>query len=74
MDGERKTHPRHFDTQALITMVVSLSSYGLDFEGGLYVSTGGNVTGDKFIAMQSGDAVGGRIILITFYISADEYV
>lgn len=38
--GERSTHGTHFDIQALVTVVVSLSSFGSDFEGGLYVTTG----------------------------------
>jgi hypothetical protein len=31
----------HFDVNALVTVVVSLSDAGVDFEGGLYVSAGG---------------------------------
>lgn len=54
--GTRVKHPAHFDLQALVTVVVSLSSHGVDFEGGIYVSTGGpNET--KFLGLQKGDAV-----------------
>jgi hypothetical protein len=56
LSNERLTHPAHFDLQALVTVVVSLSSYGQDFGGGLYVSAG-NETQRKFLALQSGDAV-----------------
>mmetsp|Transcript_29430 Transcript_29430/g.54474 ORF Transcript_29430/g.54474 Transcript_29430/m.54474 type:complete len:574 (-) Transcript_29430:316-2037(-) len=56
-EDERLEHPAHFDLQALVTVVVSLSSYGTDFEGGLYVSTGAGRRQSKYIAMQAGDAV-----------------
>lgn len=39
-DGERRTHEMHFDVHALVTVVVSLSSSGVDFDGGIYLSTG----------------------------------
>ena len=39
-DEERRTHASHFDVQAFVTVVVSLASYGVDFEGGIYVTTG----------------------------------
>ena len=39
-EGERRSHEMHFDQHALVTVVVSLSSAGSDFEGGIYLSTG----------------------------------
>jgi hypothetical protein len=39
--GERRHHPAHFDTQAFVTVVVSLSSSS-DFDGGLFVRRGGS--------------------------------
>lgn len=51
---ERVKHPTHFDIQALVTVVVSLTSYGKDFIGGLYVSTGER---ESYLALQAGDAV-----------------
>ena len=56
-DGERLAHPRHFDTQALVTAVISLSSSGRDYDGGLYVSTGTGQNESYFLALQSGDVV-----------------
>ena len=41
----------------MIKVVVSLSSYGVDFDGGLYVSTGAGLSQANFIPMQAGDAV-----------------
>ena len=54
VDGERKSHDMHFDVHSLVTVVISLGSYGIDFEGGLFVSTGNK---RKFLALQQGDAV-----------------
>jgi hypothetical protein len=54
--GERLEHPQHFDVQALVTVVVPLSTAGADFEGGLYVSTG--ATGrEALLPLAAGDAV-----------------
>jgi TPR repeat protein len=52
--GERLEHPRHFDVQALVTVVVPLSTSGADFEGGLYVSTGAT---EALLPLAAGDAV-----------------
>lgn len=41
MPDERQTHMMHRDGQALVTVVVSLSTYGKDFKGGLYVAVNG---------------------------------
>ena len=51
------THATHFDIQALVTVVVSLSSSGSDFDGGLYVSTGAGQGEQSVIGLQRGDAV-----------------
>jgi hypothetical protein len=37
--NERMTHPAHYDRQAYVTALVSLSSHGKDFTGGFYVRT-----------------------------------
>lgn len=58
VEDERLSHPRHFDTQALVTAVISLSSSGRDFDGGLYVSTGSGEGETFFVDLQAGDAVG----------------
>lgn len=55
---ERTSHATHFDIQALVTVVVSLSSSGVDFDGGLFVSTGAGRGDEYFLALQAGDAVG----------------
>eukprot|EP01062_Namystynia_karyoxenos_P066186 TRINITY_DN60185_c0_g1_i1.p1 TRINITY_DN60185_c0_g1~~TRINITY_DN60185_c0_g1_i1.p1 ORF type:complete len:553 (+),score=155.51 TRINITY_DN60185_c0_g1_i1:92-1750(+) len=51
---ERTTHRMHFDIQALVTVVVSLSDYGSEYEGGIYVATG---QWKRFLALRRGDAV-----------------
>ena len=51
----RRTHNIHRDGQALVTAVVSLSDYGRDFLGGLYVAA--NNVGRKVIAQRKGDVV-----------------
>ena len=54
-DGERLDHGMHFDLQALVTVVVSLSDFGLDFSGGLYVSAKNDSR--LFLPLMKGDAV-----------------
>lgn len=57
-DGERRGLKAHFDSNALVTAVISLNSYGDDFGGGLYVSTGvGDAGGERFLALRQGDTV-----------------
>jgi hypothetical protein len=51
---ERRSHAEHFDVQAFVTVVVSLSTHGAEFDGGLYVSTG---RGPRFLGLRAGDAV-----------------
>ena len=55
--SERRTHAAHFDVQALATVVVSLSTAGVDFpaRSGLYVSTGG--ADRRYVSLRAGDAV-----------------
>lgn len=58
-DGERLTHATHFDVQALVTVVTALSSYGPDYTGGLFLTTGAEAaggSGERFLALQAGDA------------------
>jgi hypothetical protein len=62
LPGERRRHPAHFDTQAYVTVVVSLSAFGEDFSGGLYVRRGGSGAGgtgegDAYLPLGLGDAV-----------------
>lgn len=52
---ERRSHDTHWDIPSYVSVVVSLDSSGLDFEGGFFVTTG---NGEKsFIPLQRGDAV-----------------
>ena len=51
---DRASHGMHHDGHAIATVVVSLSDYGVDYEGGLYVSTG---RGRQYLALDRGDAV-----------------
>lgn len=46
--------PPPIAAQALVTVVVSLSSFGADFEGGLFVTTGAAAAGGQtaFVALQ----------------------
>jgi len=55
-EWERRDHKAHFDIQALVTVVVSLNSFGRDFKGGIYVLKGVKEE-RQFIALQEGDAV-----------------
>lgn len=50
---ERRSHPMHFDMEALATVVVSLSD---DYEGGLYVHTGGKAP-PQYLTLAPGAAV-----------------
>jgi len=55
LQSERRSHGTHFDIQALATVVVGLNKYGVDFEGGLYVTTSQGKM--SFLALDAGDAV-----------------
>jgi hypothetical protein len=52
---ERQSHAIHHDGHALVTVVVSLSDYGTEYGGGLYVSS--ELGQKEFLALQKGDAV-----------------
>ena len=54
-DGDRRSHGVHRDGHALVTVVVSLSDYGRDYTGGLFVSTDHGRR--RFLALKGGDAV-----------------
>ena len=54
-EGERQSHGVHHDGHAIVTVVVSLSEYGVDYRGGLYVTTSRGKK--KFLALRKGDAV-----------------
>jgi TPR repeat protein len=60
--GERQSHGTHYDGHAVITVVVSLSNYGTDYTGGLYVSTGYGQR--QFVPLFQGDAVSHRSTLL----------
>ena len=55
MKEERQSHMMHRDGQALVTAVVSLSDYGRDFKGGLYVAANGQ--GRQVVALRKGDVI-----------------
>jgi len=53
--GQRQSHATHHDGHAVVTAVISLSDYDIDYRGGLYAATG---HGQKqFLALNKGDAV-----------------
>jgi len=53
--GLRQTHDTHNDGHAIVTVVVSLSDYDVEYRGGLYVATG---YGQKeHVALNKGDGV-----------------
>jgi len=54
-EDERVSHGTHHDGHALVTVVISLSDYGREYHGGLYV---GAHRGDKrVLGLRRGDAV-----------------
>eukprot|EP00939_MAST-03C_sp_MAST-3C-sp1_P003061 g3061.t1 len=53
-EGERRTHKDHMDIQALVTVVVSLNDFGVDYKGGLYGRAGGS-SARHFIPLRAGD-------------------
>ena len=55
LEHERRSHDTHWDIPSYVSVVVSLDSTNLDFEGGFFVTTG---NGEKsFIPLQKGDTV-----------------
>lgn len=53
--NERQSHATHYDGHAIATVVIGLSDYGQDFQGGLYVATAASRR--MYVALQKGDAV-----------------
>lgn len=53
--GQRQSHATHHDGHAIVTVVVSLSDYNINYRGGLYVSTGYGQ--HEFMALNRGDAI-----------------
>lgn len=53
--GQRQSHATHHDGHAIVTVVVSLSDYNVNYRGGLYVSTGHGQ--HEHVALNKGDAV-----------------
>jgi TPR repeat protein len=56
-EGARQRHATHQDGHALVTVVVSLSEYGADFTGGLYLATGNARSKREYLALGKGDAL-----------------
>jgi TPR repeat protein len=54
-DGERRLHITHRDGHAYATMVISLSNYGEEYRGGIYVASAERYK--KVVALNRGDAV-----------------
>lgn len=53
--GERVSHAPHHDKHSLVTVVVSLSDYGREYTGGLYVAS--SKSQRFYIGLNRGDAV-----------------
>jgi len=53
--GERQSHAPHNDKHSYITVVVSLTDYGKEYNGGLYVSTKNSER--NYVQLDRGDAV-----------------
>jgi len=60
--GERTSHATHHDSHAIVTVVVSLSDYGSEYRGGLYVAT--SRSRREHLALSRGDAVVHRSTLL----------
>eukprot|EP00908_Phaeocystis_cordata_P017234 Transcript_28564.p1 GENE.Transcript_28564~~Transcript_28564.p1 ORF type:complete len:501 (-),score=130.67 Transcript_28564:30-1370(-) len=56
LPGERRSHPQHFDLEALATIVVSLQLDDDEYDGGLYVHTGGRAR-PLFVPLPRGSAI-----------------
>jgi hypothetical protein len=57
LPSERRVHPQHFDLEALATVVVSLSLTEDEYEGGLFVHTGGQARPQMLDLHRGGAAV-----------------
>lgn len=53
--GERISHAPHHDKHSIVTVVVSLSDYGTEYTGGLYVAS--ERSQRYYIALNRGDAI-----------------
>ena len=53
--GERQSHAPHNDSHSFVTVVVSLTDYGDEYTGGLYVSTKNSER--NYVKLNRGDAV-----------------
>eukprot|EP00949_MAST-11_sp_MAST-11-sp1_P002617 g2617.t1 len=53
--AQRMSHAPHHDGHAIVTVVVSLSDFGVDYGGGLYVTSARR--NKLFLALRKGDAV-----------------
>ncbi|VEU44261.1 unnamed protein product [Pseudo-nitzschia multistriata] len=53
--GERQSHAPHHDAHSFVTVVVSLTDYGREYNGGLYVSTKNSER--NYVKLNRGDAV-----------------
>ena len=56
LPGERRRHGIHRDGQAIVSVVTSLSDYGSEYSGGLFVAAA-DPHGRKVLALRKGDAV-----------------
>lgn len=56
LPGERRTHSTHYDSEALVSVVVSLSHFGDEYTGGLYLAAGSSA-GRQVLPLLRGDAV-----------------
>lgn len=57
-DGQRRVHPAHYDTDALVTAVFEVDLDGRPFEGpGFYVQPGAHVATRIAVPLASGDVV-----------------
>ena len=54
--GERQSHAPHRDRHAVVTVVVSLSDYGTEYQGGLYVMAANNNGQASYLPLNRGDA------------------
>jgi len=54
-EGQRRSHGSHRDGHAIVTVVVSLTDYGVDYRGGLYVASSNSDR--RYIALRRGDGV-----------------
>lgn len=55
LPNERRTHDTHWDIPSYVSVIVSLDSFGQEFDGGFYVTTGTDL--HSFLPLQRGDTV-----------------